>query len=40
MALVLIIDNYYFDHKKKSCFVQITLRMSIIVSETVCSHEN
>ena len=34
MALVLIIANYYFDHKK------ITLTMSIIVSETAWSHEN
>ena len=34
MALVLNIANYYFDHKKiMFCSYQITLTMSIIVSE-------
>ena len=41
MALVPLIDNYYFDHKKiMFCSYQITLTISIIVSETACSHEN
>ena len=41
MALVLIIDNYYFDPKKNHVlFISNPLTMSIIVSETACSHEN